>query len=294
VSCGFSSLEDLLTSVDGFGLHNATPLQRAICRIVEGVPLDDLLSHPHITQCVGDYRDCNGQRPKRVDIVSGVRTGKSLIAGVVATYASLTCDVSQLGSGEVPRVSVISIDKDKAQTVVDHMLGNIRRSERLRDRIIGKPLKASFSLMHPEEREIELMVVAGAGAGGSVVARWSAGVIADEFPRMSGEEDGNVVNFDEIVRSAEGRLLPGATILAIGSPWAPRGPAYRAVKERWLRPTPEHVVIRAPAYLMHPTWWSPERIAKMTPEARLTDVEAEFADKEAGLYSITSIQECTT
>jgi hypothetical protein len=287
------SLEALLCEFALFSKWEPTPLQRAICRIIDGVALGALATHPDVLFAVGDYQSCDGRRPKRVDVLSGVRTGKSLIASTVATHSSQTCDVSRLGPGEIPRVSVLSLDKDKAQVVVDHCLGNIRRSETLGPRIIGKPLKASFSIMHPDEREIEVCVVAGAGAGGSVVARWSAGAIFDEAPRMNGDEAGAVVNFDETTRSLEGRLLPGAQIIAIGSPAAPRGPIYQAVKDRWRKPTPEHVVIKAPAWMMNPSWWTTERIASMSPEARWTDVEANFADRQTGLFSPVALDLCT-
>jgi hypothetical protein len=291
------TLEELLVEVAGFAATRGagwtpSPLQRAICRVVDGVPLGDLLRHPDVVYAIGDYAACDGIRPTRVDIVAAVRTFKSLLAACMAINASQNCDVSHLGAGEIPRVSVLAIEKDKAEPIVDHCLGNVRRIPDLAARIIGKPLKSSFSIMHPEEREVEISVVAGAGAGGSVVARWSAGVIFDEYTRMTGEDEGRVVDFDATVRSVEGRLLQGAQILAIGSPAAPYGPAYRAVRSRWRKPEPAHVVIKAPGWMLNPFWWNADRIAKMSPEARRSDVEAEFVDREHSLFSGDAIDRC--
>jgi hypothetical protein len=293
------SLEEMLTGRDYFGPGfgplggaQATPLQIAICRIIEGRPLGELLTHPDVVFAVGDYRPCDGIRPKAVYVVSGARTGKSLTAGATVTHASQTCDVSRLGPGEVPRASVLSLDRDKAQVVVDHCLGNIRRSPKLASKILGRPLKASFTIKHPEGRAIEIAVVAGAGAGGSVVSRWSAGCVFDEAARMTGDDEGSIVNFDETVRAVEGRLLEGAQIIAITSPAAPRGPIYRAVQQSWRKPTRELVVIKAPAWMMNPVWWTPERIASLSPEARRTDAEAEFADRDHSLYGHFTVERC--
>jgi hypothetical protein len=189
-------------------------------------------------------------------------------------------------------VSVLSLDRDKAGVVVDHCLGRIRASRELAARLIGKPLKSSFSIQHPEEREIEVCVVAGAGAGGAVVSRWSAGLIADEAPRMTGDEGDAVANLDETIRAVEGRLLPGAQIITIGSPDLPEGPIYKAVVEHWHKPTPAHVVIKAPAWQLNPWWWTAERMAELTPEARRTDVDAEFGGRARSLFSINAIERC--
>ena len=38
------TLEEVLTGPDWLGLTTATPLQRAICRIADGLPIDDLIN----------------------------------------------------------------------------------------------------------------------------------------------------------------------------------------------------------------------------------------------------------
>src|SRR3972149_1913244 len=54
VKQGVLSLEDLLTSEAGFGLKTATSLQRAICRAIEGRPLDDLWLDPAVRRSFGE------------------------------------------------------------------------------------------------------------------------------------------------------------------------------------------------------------------------------------------------
>jgi hypothetical protein len=138
---------------------------------------------------------------------------------------------------------------------------------------------------------VEICVVAGAKAGATLVARYSVGVVFDEFTRMVGREEG-VVNVDEAIDAVESRLLPGAQVVEIGSPWAPWGPAYDKVTANEGHPTPEMVVIRARGDLLNPTWWTKARAEKLrircektgSPAYR-TDFLAEFADQEEALIA---------
>jgi hypothetical protein len=109
---------------------------------------------------------------------------------------------------------------------------------------------------------------------------------------MLGGNEG-VVNFDDARRAVLGRLLPGATLLAIGSPWAPRGPAFERFSERHGKPGPEHVVVRARADAMNPVWWTAERVERMrtsNPLVFATDVRGEFADPVQAFLSQTEVR----
>jgi hypothetical protein len=116
--------------------------------------------------------------------------------------------------------------------------------------------------------------------------------VFDEFTRMVGGDDG-VVNFDDARTAVSGRLLPGAQLCGIGSPWAPFGPAYRLVTEHWQAATPERVVIRAVGPAMNPVYWTPERceeLRRRDPMAFRTDVLGEFADPESALFTADDLQ----
>jgi hypothetical protein len=184
---------------------------------------------------------------------------------------------------------------DLGRVVFDHLVGTVTSKAALRALMVGEPTGDTVQLRHPSGRVVEIKVVAGARAGASLVARWSAGCIFDEAPRMLGEEDG-VVNFDDARRAVLGRLLPGAQLVAIGSPWAPRGPIYEAVQERWGKPSAQIVVVRAPAPAMNPSWWTPERVEalkRQDEQAYRTDVLGEFADPESALLSSAEIDRAT-
>ncbi len=289
------TLEALLTHPEAFGLETASPLQRAVCRIADGLPLGELAAHPDVVQAIGDVAALPSSRPSELLVLSGIRTGKSLLAAALAVRAALTCDLSKRRPGETVRVSVLSLTVDLGRVVFDHIAGTVAAKPALRALMVGEPTADTVMLRHPSGRLVEVKVVAGARAGASLIARWSAGVIFDEAPRMLGEEDG-VVNFDDARRAVLGRLLPGAQLVAIGSPWAPRGPIYEAVQEHGGKPSARLVVVRAPAPAMNPEWWTPARVEALRvqdEQAYRTDVLGEFADPESSLISSAEVDRAT-
>lgn len=291
------TLEEILTSPDWFGLTTASNLQRAICRVIDGRALGDLASDPAVVRALGGYAAVAALplvRPKEIVLLAGIRSGKSLIAAAIAVRAALTCDLSRLGPGEVPRVSILSLTKDTATPTWTHVAGRIEASSKLRALLIGKPKANALFLRHPSGRPVEICVVAGRRAAGNLVARWSAGNIFDESPRMVGEDEG-VVNLDHARASIAGRLLPGAQVVMSGSSWAPFGPVYDLVTEHHGKPSANIAVIRARGPDMNPSVWTPEACAELKardPDAYRVDVDTEFLDPESGMFAHSDLELC--
>lgn len=241
---------------------------------------------------MGDVRGIG--RPKEVGLLMAIRCAKSMIAAATAIHASQHCDVSRLGPGEIPRVSVVSLNKDLANVVRDHVVGQCT-SKALSQLIIGTPTAAGLFLRHPSGIPVEIRVVAGAKAGASLAARWSAGAIFDEAPKMVGADDG-VVNLDDARANVIGRLLPGAQIIWLGSPWAPFGPVYELTQEHHLHPTSRLVIVRAKGPQLNPMLWTPEACAALQrtdPDAYMTDVEAQFLAPESNLFTEDELKDHT-
>lgn len=290
-----SSLEWKLTNRHAFGLTTASPLQRAICRVADGAELGELAHHSTVIAAIGDVHSLPHERPKEMFLISGIRTAKSLTAACGAFHMAVTCDVSTLRAGEIPRVSVVSLRKDLADVIMNHLVGSLQTSPLLRPFLLGEPTADGLMLRHPSGMPIEVRVVAGSRAGATLVARWSAGCIFDEFPRMVGGDEG-VVNWDDSRGAVIHRMLSGSQLWHIGSPHAPYGPAYEMVTKHHGRPTPQRVVIRAPAFAMHPGYWTPERCEEKRladADAYKTDVLAEFATPEESMFSSESIDRAT-
>lgn len=286
------TIEELMT--EDFGLSDPMPLQRAIWRIADGRSLGDLASHPHVQAGIGTL---TGKRyvPATMSLLMAIRGAKSQTAAAVALRCALTCDLSKVTDGEMPRGTIISLRKDAADVIMDHLVGAIRRSPRLRNRLAQPPTAGRVVLRHPTGRLVEIVVDAGKRAGGSLVSRWMFCLLADEATRMVGAEEG-VVNLDDSRAAVVGRLLPCACCneLLIGSPWAPFGPMYEIDREHFQKPGPDMVVVRARGDWLNPKHWTPAEIdkAKANPIAYKTSFLAEFVDPEASLLSGDELDAC--
>lgn len=229
--------EALLTSPAGFGLSEATAVQRARCRIGDGLPLDDLRNHPDVVAMVGGPAAVellpseHGIPPEVVVDLSSIRSAKTMIACCRAIRATQIVNVGMLKVGEVPRLVLASTKLDRSRVAFRMIRGLVTERPALRALLVEDPTEILL-LRHPSGRPIEIACVAGGRAAGGFVGDWSAGLVADEAPRMLGREDG-VTNLDDIMTAIRGRLLPGAQIQLIGSPWAPSGPVYDLVQEHW-------------------------------------------------------------
>ncbi len=287
------SLETLLTSPLGFGLVTASHLQRAVCRLIEGRALGALAFNTDVVAAIGEHAPSS--TPKEVVLLSAIRAAKSMICAARAWNMARTCDLSMLAFGETPRVSIRSVYKDNARVVYDHLVGTMQHQPWMRALLVSEPKAESIVIRHKTGRPVEISIVAGARAGNTLVSRWSAGVIFDEAPRMSSADD-HIVNYEHERQSVIGRLLPGAQILSVGSPWAPFGPVYEVVQTHWKKPESGPFVIWAPGWAMNPVYWTPERIAELkdkNPDAYQTDCAAQFASPEESLYTTHELDMCT-
>lgn len=278
-------LEQLLTRPEGFGLTTATPVQRAICRVIGGRPLGDLATHPDVLQSFGGELPPPGHVRELV-VLAAIRSGKTLLAAAVAVWVTQTVDLSGLMPGEVPRFTIMSTARDQAEACLGHLRGSVQASPVMRQWLADEPTGDSVLLKHPSGRVCEVKVVAGARAGSTLVARWSIGGVFDEAPRMVGAGDG-VVNLEDARTAILGRVRDGCPLLYIGSPWAPFGPVYDWTQEGFGRPTSLRTVVRAPGPLMNPSWFTPERCERIRAQdatAYKTDVLGEFADADEAFF----------
>jgi hypothetical protein len=291
--------EGLLTSKDGFGLSTATPVQRASCRVGDGLPLGDLAHHPDVIEAFGGEAAIaalpseHGLKPVEFYDVSSPRTAKTMRAVCRAIVASQTVDLSDLKVGEVPRVSIMSLKLDTADVPFRLLTGCLRRSEVLRSLIVSIGSDC-VEVRHPSGRTVEISVVAGGRAAGGLVARWSAGLIADEGTRMQGDEA--VANLPDSLTAIRERLLPGAQIQVIGQPHAPFGPVYEAFQQYFGHPTDEVAVMRTTGPAGNPSYWSRSRLEKLKLRDESAWRVAEFADflsPESSLFSATALDAAT-
>lgn len=291
------NLEALLTHEHGFQLTTATPLQRAICRMETGEPLEELAERQDVQEALGGQAALAmlpTVAPSVSCLLAAIRTSKSQKAAAKGLRASQTCDLSKLADGEIARYSILSIDKDKAAAVREHLVGKMQASPLLSQLLLRPPAGDSVYVMHPSGKPVEIKVVAGKAAGGAVVSRWSVGATYDEAARMNGAD--KKINLRDSIVAIRGRLLPGAQLDLISSPWAPSGLVYDMYVDRFGRPGPDLLFMVAKGPDMNPVHFTPEfceKLRKEDPTAYRTDVLALFADPPDSLLSSIDVELCS-
>jgi hypothetical protein len=294
------TLEKILTHPHAFGLTSASPLQRACCRVADGLPLGELACDEAVVRAFGGQQAIEAlptTPPKELYVVSAIRSGKSLFSAALGLRAALTIDLSRLGFHEIARVSIVSLDRSRAQVVKEHLMGALTRSDSVLKRYLVHETADRVLLKRDDGRLVEIAIAAGRRDGGSLLSFWTVAAIFDEAARMLGKADG-VVNFDDMRKGVIERLglLAGAQLVAVTSPWAARGPVYEAVENYWGRPSANIVVVRAPGPDMCPANWTPEAVerARLRPDgAYETDVLGQFVDPDSGFLTTAQVNAAT-
>jgi hypothetical protein len=214
--------------------------------------------------------------------LGAIRTGKSLKAAAIALTRSQTADLTAVRMGEaMPRISIASVNLDKAQVVFQHMLGAIGNSEELSKLVVSQNAKAVVIRQQKSGKLVEIGPLAGGRGGESHVGRWNAAVVFDECTLMLGSSDGRVRSLESDLRQLEGRLLPGAQILMLGSCVAPpRGPAYDIITQNFGSPTQDLVVAWATGPDALPSLYTAEHLSSLSAEVRDVVVNRAFLDPD--------------
>lgn len=286
-----SPLEVCLAHPNYFGLETISNAQRAACRICDGYDLDLLWRDPAVMAMCGGVRPPHGP-PKQVMLIAPIRTGKSLLASACAVSCALTCDCSRIRSGELgPRVPVLSTSLDEAKIVMGHLKGHIEQSKALSGRVV-KILADSIEIRRDDGIIVEIKVKAGARAGASLVGRWLAGVVLDEVTLMLGQDDA-VINLKDSLTAIEGRMLPGARTIMIGSPVAPPyGTAYEMLQLGFGKPNQKLVCLWPLGREFLPSRFTTEYLESLDEDVRRTAEERVFLSAESGFLDNDEIAAC--
>jgi hypothetical protein len=279
------TLETVLTHEDMFGLTTATPVQRAICRALDGLPFEELWDDPDVREAFGDVQPV--RTAKIVMILAGIRSGKSKIAAARLVQSSQNVDLSHVSIGDQVLSPCLSVDKQAAEKVFDHAIETIRHKPALKALLIGEPQAESFVLRHPSGRPIKVQVSALAKHGSTLVGAWLAGLVLDEAPRIASQEEG-VRNIQDSIAATRGRVLPGATTMLIGSPWAPFGYCFELWTKYFGVQSDQFLVVCAAGPKMNPGHWTPEHCEEVRledPASYEANVNARFTDQQSSMFS---------
>lgn len=270
-----------------------TPVQQAICRVADGLPLGELWDERNVRDAFAGKLPPE-VAPRRYLVLAAARGGKSMIAAAKVVRCSLFCDLDSLSKSDKVRSPVLATHKDTAQPIYSHIKAlAMALAQEEKGLLPDEPLVSSLTLRHPKtDHEVEIAVTALSAQGSTLVARWIGALCLDEAPRMGGESE-YVRNLDEALRAVKVRVRPGGQELLIGSPYAPIGPVFDLVRKNEGRHTPALVVARASGPMLNPSEYTPEKceeIKREDPLAYQTDVLGHFADAEATLIPSDAIE----
>ena len=292
------SMQDLTLEamVTGHGLADleASPLQLAICRAVDGRPVGDALDDDALEQHFG-VRELPSLRPVIVALVCGVRSGKSFLAACKLIHAALTADLSRLKRHEVARGAVVAPSVDAAKATFTLLVGILRSSDVLAGFVEGEPTADSVTLRRPDGRCVELVVVAAHRGGLSVRNRWLVALILEEVAQFGVEATGAVVNAEELLRAAVTRLVPGGQVWLVSSPYGPVGLLHTTWREHFGRPG-RVLVVHAPSRSMNPSVVTQavyDAVAAESPDVAAREYGAEWLDADSAFLPAMLIDPAT-
>lgn len=256
---------------------------------------DALWSIPEVVDAFGGIRPT--QPSVEFLMVCGIRGAKTLIAAATCVWKALTLDFTKLNlrPGEIPRASVVSRLEENARVGYEYVVGAIRESEILRSLMVGEPTADTITLRHYSGIPVEVTIVAMSATGVSLVSRWCIACVFDEAPRMASEDEGKI-NLESQRRAIRGRVVEGGVLMYIGSPLGAKGLVYEMFLENWRSSSQKIPCVKAPAFVLNPSHWTPERCAELKaadPDTYECDVLANFVDPDAQFFPTTSIEACT-
>lgn len=300
------TLEQLFVSPELFDVPTATAVQRAKCRIVEGLPVGDLAHDPNVIEMCGGTVPELGERPDSVLDISAIRIGKSLFAAAFLFWLAQTVDLSRTRDSDIVRLFVVALKIDGTAAVVKHLVQPLTSKPAFRpyladepkDISVGSVQRGGLRLFRPHDgRTVEIVCIPLDRGGGSALSVYCAGLVVDEYPRMIGAQDG-VRNVEHFRDGVQGRMLPGAVQLYTGSPWQPYGPAYDNTVKFFGKPNIDLVVLRtsAKSFIGLGEWTQKkvERLQRINQLAYRTDYLAEFADGEEAVFPAQAIDDAVS
>ena len=266
-----------------------SPLQTAILRAADGIPIGDTLNDDDCMRFFGcEPEKIGAVRPQIVVIVAGVRSGKSLLAGVASVSRAIVADMSKIKKHLIPKVRIVCPKAENAVETFRHILGAIEESPALKSIIDGEPRWSphpSLLIQRFDGRRVQISVGAADSGGLSMRSGWMAGFVLDEAALFGEAASGAAINAEELMHAAETRLLPGGQGWIVSSPFGPVGLMYDLYTRHWGKPG-RVLVVRAPTLEMNPGFSRElvEAIRAEKPDVAAREYDAEWVDADTAFF----------
>jgi len=272
----------------------ASPLQRAICRVADGVPVGEALGPIERERHFGTTK-LPSDRPQLMTLICGVRGGKSFLAACAAIWTCLTIDMGHMKPYEVAQFLIVGPVRKKALETLILLRGIVESSPVLSRCLAREPTQDTLTLKRPDGRVVDIMAVAAGKSGTSFRGMWLAGFVLEECAQFGSASDGAAVNADDILSAARPRLMRGGIGWLISSPFGPTGLLYDMWREHFGAPSSDVVVVHAPTLALNPSFdqRALEAERQRDPDNARREYDAEWLDAECSFYASAAVDRAT-
>jgi hypothetical protein len=181
-------------------------------------------------------------------VVAGRGSSKSYLTALLALYYAITSDLSMLAAGEHGHAIVIAPTRALARQILNYVKGAIDDNATLRG-MVTRTTQHEIELKRPDGREVTICIVPADKGGSS--ARGKSIVFGCLEETAFFESEGAAVVDKDLLRAIKPRLLPGAPVFVISTPWAKRGLLWTLFDRNWNGPRDSIVAWAASTLLLN-------------------------------------------
>ncbi len=241
------------------------------------------------------YQGCTGRQtaPKQpfreAWVPTGVRSGKSFIAALVAVYLACFRDYRpHLAPGERAEILVIASDRTQAGVILRYIKGFLASNPML-SKLVEAERAESIDLSN------RVTIRVATCSYRSIRGFTCAAALADEIAFWADDSMANPAT--EVLRALRPRLatIPNSLLLAISSPYARSGPLWQALQDHHGKDDSDVLCWKASTRQMNPTIPQSliDRDMAADPEAARSEWGAEFRSDLESFLPIEAIWNVT-
>lgn len=235
------------------------------------------------------------RRPAVIELVCGVRSGKSLMAVAAMFNAALEADLSKLPIHERARAVIVAPTVNNAELTFRLLVGAINASPSLKAVVVGEPTSDRVIVRRSDGRLVDIVVVAAHRGAVMLRGTWLVGFVLEECAFFGADATGYVVNAEELLRAGATRLVPGGQGWIISSPMGPSGLLFDLWKLHFGKPG-RVLVVHAPTLAMNSVTVDREMIEderKRDPDGAAREYDAIWSDSDTVLIPASHIDACS-
>jgi hypothetical protein len=218
-----------------------TPAQRTLARVVfdgvDPIDLEDPEERKLAAILFGDVQRISERARRRIIVFRlGRWSGKTTLCAARALFRMCTADLSRCGPGDIPMVAVIAPRTETAQAMMQ-MARYFASLPKIKPMVV-QSAKQGFTLRRPQDGREVVFKVIPKSQGGSAVRGFSlVDVIIDESEFVAKSGADAKVSDTDIVDAVMPRLLPGAHLMFVSTPWPAPSETSRVFEENFGKPS---------------------------------------------------------